>query len=117
MKKHYTSSVIIVPKAHKHAFINKGSGIVAVDYGESYLAYYEGNVFNACNLQTYQECVGMAHDRLAYKAPTTSFCLIDKADMEVVGEINDGIVSLFSHQSATVAQWVAKTNITLAKQA
>lgn len=117
MEKHYTSAIVLIPKSNKHSFIKKGSGIVAIDYGETYLAYYEGNLFNACNLHTYEECVGMANDRLVYKAPTTSFCLMNKADMEVVGEVNNGIVSLFDSQSARVAGWVAKTNITLQKQA
>lgn len=117
MKKHYTSSIILIPKANKHSVIKKGAGIVAIEYGKNYLAYYEGNLFNACNLQTYQECVAMAHDRLAYKAPTTSFCLIHKADMVVVGEVIDGIVNLLAEQSASVARWVKDTNITFVKEA
>jgi hypothetical protein len=116
MIKHFLASVVLVPKKNQHPFIKKGSGIVGIDLGTHYRAYYEGNLFNACNLQTFEECVGMAHDRLAYKAPTTAFCLLKKDDMTVVGDVNDGVISLLSTQSASVAQWVAETNITLTKQ-
>jgi hypothetical protein len=51
----------------------------------------------------------MAHSRLAYKAPTTSFRPINKSEMVVVGEVNDRTVTKFENKSATVAKWLAGT--------
>jgi hypothetical protein len=113
MIKHFNSSIVIVPKGETHPFIKKGSGIVAIEREDKLLAYYEGNLFNACNLSTYEECVGMANDRLSYKAPTTAFCLVDKADFIVVGEVNDGKITLYQNTSAFVAKWVDGSDIKL----
>lgn len=61
--------------------ILKGSGIVAgpIDGGEMKV-YFEGNAYNACNLNTLEEKIICAAGRLMTNYPTTAFVVVNAAD-------------------------------------
>lgn len=63
--------------------ILKGSGIVArqIDDGEMMKVYFEGNAYNACNLNTLEEKIICAAGRLMTNYPTIAFVVVNATDL------------------------------------
>jgi hypothetical protein len=80
--------LILIPKANRHA-IAKGSGITAKSLRDNFQIDYEGNLYGACNMKTYEQRLLHAASRGMENYPTVARIWLSKADMlrdfEVVG--------------------------------
>lgn len=101
----------------------KGSAIVcpleAILQSDPFTAYFEGNLYHADNLLTFEDRAICAAGRLAVKYPTVAKKRVVHSDLIIVGEIdcNDaGIVSSITiHTKALslVESWTAKAILEL----
>jgi hypothetical protein len=88
----YNTSLLYVPRpgSHAEAVIAKGSAIVGAFEDRQYdsnrtLVYYEGNLYGAVNLNTFEERCDCAHGRMAQRYPTIAMASIENEDLVLVG--------------------------------
>ena len=82
---------VFVPKASSqmHSHIIKGSAVVGMEsHGGRVLIYFEGNMYGAENVKTFEEKCTVAAGRLALSAPTIAKCLVDVSEVIEVGEFD-----------------------------
>ena len=89
---------VAVPVEGSRAFaaIAGGSGVIlAPEDGTGRVrAWFEGNLYGACNLAEWTERVGHARSRAAEGYPTAAFGLFDESDFKVVGTVGPGFPSV-----------------------
>jgi len=78
---------IVIPYKHSHfrATIKKGSGIVMLPFNKARrmaLIYYEGNLYGADNLKTFNERIQCAAGRAYTKYPTVAFSGVLREDLD-----------------------------------
>ncbi len=74
------------PEGYLGRTIAKGSGIVGVPAeGGAVLIYYEGNIYGAQNIRTYEDKIYHAADRLVAKYPTVARTWAKPEDLVRVG--------------------------------
>lgn len=106
-------AAIVVPSIEEQArwgaVIKPGSGIVAfIDprFAEQMMVYYEGNVFGANNMNTFEDRALNAYGRMSKRYPTTAMMLVDRSGWEVVGEISPDGMQL--DETPALQAWVAQ---------
>jgi len=82
-------------KGTRHG-IAPGSAIASFDVSNDHgnVAYYEGNLFGAENLKTYEGKVICAYYRLRDKYPTVAMTCFNRGDFEVIGSFENGVISV-----------------------
>lgn len=85
--------------------VAKASGIVgeAVKDTDLVKIYFEGNLNNASNLNTYLDRVIVATGRLASNYPTVAFSVVKKESLHLVGHIDTDDYSLTLIKSKQMA--------------
>lgn len=84
---------VLVPKktSYYSELIIKGSAIIGIDSelnpNDAYVIYWEGNLYNAKNLQTFEQKALSAISRFITKYPTMATGRCPKSSMDKVGEI------------------------------
>ena len=99
---------LLVPKATLQAahHLKKGSAVVAVKRPSGLvIAYFEGNIYNASNITTFDEKALLAYGRMVQNYPTTAKMAIEIEDYEVVGSIRAGKCSI--QATPAYEAWVA----------
>ena len=100
---------LLVPKIEfqpKH-HLKKGSAVVAVKRPSGQVvAYYEGNLYNACNVNTFDEKAMLAYGRLVQNYPTTAKCVIEADEYEICGSIRSGKCQI--QPTEAYSNWVAQ---------
>lgn len=96
---------VLVPtqESHLRNIIRKGSAIVVDgDIKVGAIAYFEGNVYEACNIKTFEDKAYHATSRLEHKYPTSAKVYVTDADMLVVGTYSSetGIFSKSDNKTA-----------------
>lgn len=78
---------VYVPRPGTYAAqrIAKGSGIVGVPAGDEVLIHYEGNLYGAQNIRTFEDKLLHAADRLLTNYPTSAKMQVPETDLEAVG--------------------------------
>ena len=85
---------LLKPKLNTDAAnqIAEGSGIVGVpqlDASEpSFLVYFEGNLYGACNLQELDQRIKCAADRMLRGYPTVARGVFPQDQFEVIGQVS-----------------------------
>lgn len=88
-------ALILVPKGTKATFVAKGSALVAQkrEGSSAVRLYYEGNIYNACNLHDMNTRIVVAAGRLFDNYPTVAWMGLADDDIErhfeVVGSIDE----------------------------
>ena len=85
---------IVIPKEKSPfaSFIKKGSGVVMLDFKKANdlsSIYYEGNLYDAENLQSYEQHIKCAAGRAHTRYPTIAMCGVLQENMQefnIVGE-------------------------------
>ena len=83
---------ILIPKEKSPfaSFIKKGSGVVMLDFSEANdlsSIYYEGNLYDAENLQSYEQRIKCAAGRAHMRYPTIAMCGILQENMQEFIEV------------------------------
>lgn len=106
-----SASVFIVKEGAKVAVLfAPGSGIVGFERGSGTIhVYYEGNVYGAENVKTWDSKVRMAYGRMVQKYPTVAQMICNAEDLVEVGVTDGDVVSLTD--SATLRSWLAHHNM------
>lgn len=99
---------IYVPKKNSRiwATIAKGSGIVGGE-GEvpgMVVIYYEGNLYNAVNLNSYEERVKCAWGRMRTKYPTTAMAMVPAEELIQIGTLDDHDINITDQE--TLRDWL-----------
>ena len=84
---------LLVPKTEFQAQheLKKGSAVVAVKRPSGQvIAYYEGNIYGACNIVTFDDKAVLAYGRLVQNYPTSAKFVLDPDEYEIVGSIRAG---------------------------
>ena len=84
---------LLVPKSQfqAHHDLKKGSAVVAVTRPSGQVvAYFEGNIYGASNVKTFDDKAALAYGRLVQNYPTTGKMVIDPDEYEIVGSIRGG---------------------------
>lgn len=99
---------LLVPKIElqgKH-HLKKGSAVVAVKIPSGQvMAYYEGNIYGASNIVSYNDKAMLAFGRMVQNYPTTATMVIEAEDYEAVGTICCGKCSI--QPTPAYEAWVA----------
>lgn len=105
-------ALVVVPKLDRQDYwklnIKPGSGMVAFQASDSssvYFVYYEGNLYNACNLQTFEDRAVCAYGRMAMSYPTTAVCAGDMDGLEVIGTVTPQGIEI--EETEAYKAWVA----------
>lgn len=102
--------LVLVPVRESSAarLIASKSGVV--EDGERFIAYFEGNLYGAVNLTSYEERLRCAVGRLVNKYPTIACGRWPRAEFVIVGEyrVSDDFVEheIVVTDRATLDQWV-----------
>jgi hypothetical protein len=85
-----TYTILVPIKLNVANGISGGSGIVAstedfLDPDKMTVVYYEGNIHQACNLNTLYDRVLVAAGRMHVSYPTVAFSVVNKEDYLAVG--------------------------------
>jgi hypothetical protein len=84
-----------------------GSGVVGQPQDDGQvLVYYEGNVYNAINLQTFEDRCKHAADRLRTNYPTVAKALLPADQLLDIGECDEFGVVLTARGVGLVPGWV-----------
>lgn len=85
---------------------NPGSAVVAfgiTDHPERLMTYFEGNVYEWDNLNSFEDMAVSAYGRLVTSYPTVARSIVDANDYVAVGSVTfDGIEK---HDSAEFIEW------------
>jgi hypothetical protein len=90
---------LFIPHTHQHDnFINRsirpGSGIVGVELDAdetqagNVLIYYEGNIYNADNIKTYEDKCFHAWSRMSERYPTVARMVVPRLDLVQIGSFD-----------------------------
>src|SRR5690554_2428478 len=115
---HENECLVVIPKKLTHPRIASGSGIVAtvLKCGQLVRLYFEGNIYGACNLHSFQERITLAAYRLLQRSPTVAFEVIPAFEFaenfEVVGYASSEGTQLQFHSmrddaDTLMAQWAS----------
>ena len=103
---------VYVPKkkAVLGCHIAPSSGIVGkpIDGTDLIKVYFEGNVYDACNLNTYLDRLTVASGRCAQNAPTVAFSVMEENELIVVGEMDTDSyhLTLFNEKKETISTYI-----------
>lgn len=110
-----TAYQIVIPTRTTN--IARGSGIVMLNwpvdgFGEhtvhAAMVYYEGNLYGATNLNTFEERVQRAAGRAHCRYPTTARQLVDPEEFVVVGRCypeENYSIEIYSDKKEWVREW------------
>lgn len=95
--------------------IEKGSAILSDPSKKGagyYYGYFEGNVYGCENLNSYDEKVRCAYDRLVSKYPTSAKMMIDSEKVDVVGEFDGERIKVYDSSCLRLFNsWVADDTV------
>lgn len=107
--------LIVVPKPNVNSMhgITAGSGIVARIACEGMLdVYYEGNLYGASNIKTFEDRAYHAWDRMCMKYPTTARMRLPVEDVvahyDVVGQVVGNTMQVNEEVRALIDRWCGK---------
>lgn len=101
---------ILAPKV-EHQFkwlhlVKGGSAIVGFPVDpQHFVIYYEGNLYEAENLNSFKERAIVAYGRLTKRAPTIAFCRVDCSEFEVVGVVSSSAYNVMPTTAFT--EWLS----------
>lgn len=99
------------PNTYLHRMLKKGSAVIKSKMvGEGMVkVYYEGNIYNAVNIRTYEDRCMLAAGRARDNYPTTSFMAVPEYDLIEAGtyNINDNKVSIKECVFDLYSDWVS----------
>jgi hypothetical protein len=104
-------ALVVVPKlGMQDAWANRlkpGSSMVAFRASgwPAMFVYYEGNMYGACNLKTFQERATNAYGRMAMSYPTTAMTADDTDSLEVIGTITQHGMEI--EETEAYLAWIA----------
>jgi len=104
------TALLVVPKIEHQqrwsTIIKGGSGIVGyLVNSETIHVYYEGNLYNASNLKTFEERALCAYGRCSMRYPTIAQVAVPMAEFEIVGKLSPDCFDLQS--TPAVKAWRA----------
>lgn len=97
------SAVLLVPKLEyqdkwARFALKGGSSIVgfvrSADDAGRYVVYFEGNVYDAVNLQTFKDRAVCAYGRMTHSYPTVAMTTAALEEMEIVGSVSNTTFSV-----------------------
>jgi hypothetical protein len=110
MKREGRTIYVPVPSSHLRNLIARGSGIVGTPQGNGrVLIDYEGNLYGAENLKTYEERVYHAHDHHtwgAYGYPTVARALVEAKELEPVGSFDPETKTVQINEHGILDEWL-----------
>lgn len=104
-------ALVLVPKTANQAIwaklIKPGSSMVGFKaHGfDATIVYFEGNVYGAENLKTFEERAICAYDRLTHSYPTVAMCADQIESLEVVGYVTQHGLEI--DETPAYLAWVA----------
>lgn len=99
------TALILVPKIQHQqkwsTIIKGGSAIVGyLVNSETLHAYYEGNIYRASNLNSYEERALCAYGRLTMRYPTIAQVAVPVHEFEVVGSLTSSSFKIHANPSS-----------------
>ncbi len=104
-------ALVLVPKLDNQAIwaklIKPGSSMVGfrAQGFDATIIYYEGNIYGASNLKSYEDRAICAYGRLSHSYPTVAMCADQIDSLEVIGHITQHGMDI--EETAAYRAWVA----------
>lgn len=99
---------VYVPKegTSLERLVKRGSGIVGENFiGDETLVYYEGNIYGASNIRSYEDCLEVAAGRMIEKYPTVARMIVRGEDLILAGVWDPETKVLYVHEKEVIDAW------------
>ena len=99
------------PDEMERTSLAPGSAIIGIKYVDEertqVLCYYEGNIYNACNMETFEDKCMFAAARGVQKAPTVAFSVFPIESLKQVGVYDYTAFNAHVTDTEAVEEWEA----------